>query len=90
MMKIEVREDGKDTRMTSVEMTGTTEGLLLDLVCASTSILIKLMQDGVLAPDVDSVTENIRNLTRERLRQDLNKFVKPGMGTDDPREGLTQ
>ena len=90
MMRIEVSPADGDTRMTTVEMTGSTEGLLIDLVCASTAVLLKLMQDGVLMPDADSVTEQIRDMTREQLRRDLDKFVRPGMGSTDKREGMLQ
>jgi len=90
MMRIDVRPDGDGRRVSTVNMEGTTEDLLIDLVCAEVAVLIKLMQDGVLLPDVDHVTDNIRDNVRDQLRHDLQKFMRPGMGSDDTREGLTQ
>lgn len=90
MIKLEVTQNEVGARVSTVEMTGTTEGLLIDLICGAESVLLKLMQDGVLLPDVDSVVQNVADGLRQQLTAEIGKFVKPGMGSDDKREGELQ
>ena len=89
MIKLEVLEEKDGDRTSQVDMEGTTEGLLIDLACANTAVLLRLMQEDAIPRDAEAVTGDVLSMTRQQLAHDMDVFL-PGMGAKDKRKGALQ